>query len=252
MQPSDTAAAFSEENSYRTTALLMDTPGDTATVMLWPDGAPGALEGKEPFPSSIKPYLPSRETATGTAVVVCPGGGYAGLAMDHEGKQVAEWLNSFGVAAFVLRYRHAEYARHPAPLQDAQRAIRLVRARAGEWGVDPERVGILGFSAGGHLASTAGTHFDGGNADAANEVERQSSRPDFMVLAYPVISMTEGVTHQGSKRNLLGESPEAELVSLLSNEQQVTSKDAAHFPLPHHERPGRPGREQPRVLRGAA
>ena len=228
VQPSDTTA-FSEENSYRTTALLMETPGDTATVMLWPDGAPGALEGKEPFPSSIKPYLPPREMATGTAVVVCPGGGYGMLAMDHEGEQVAAWLNSFGVAAFVLRYRHAEYARHPAPLQDAQRAIRLVRNKADEWGIDPERVGILGFSAGGHLASTAGTHFDGGNTDAEDATERPSSRPDFMVLAYPVISMKDGVTHQGSKRNLLGESPDPELVNLLSNEQQVTSETPRTF-----------------------
>ena len=151
------------------------------------------------------------------------------LASDHEGEQVAAWLNSFGVAAFVLRYRHRDHARHPAPLHDAQRAIRLVRARANEWGVDPERVGILGFSAGGHLASSAGTLFDEGLAGAADKADRQSARPDFMVLVYPVISMTRDFTHQGSKRNLLGEAPERELERLLSTERQVSERTPPTF-----------------------
>lgn len=222
------AAQTSDAGSHSVTALLLE-PADTSTVVLWPDGAPGALEGQAPFPSSIKPYLPPKGKATGAAVVVCPGGGYATLAMDHEGEQVAEWLNSLGVAAFVLRYRHGEHARQPGPLQDAQRAIRLVRARADAWGIDPERVGILGFSAGGHLASTAGTHFDEGFPTAADAADRQSSRPDFMVLVYPVISMTQDFTHEGSKRNLLGESPDSELERRYSTEQQVSEETPPTF-----------------------
>ena len=228
-QEAASGTAPSGDADHLITTLLMDAPGDTATVMLWPDGAPGALDGQAPFPSSIKPYLPPPEKANGAAVVVCPGGGYSMLAMDHEGQQVAEWLNSFGVAAFVLRYRHGDHARHPAPLQDAQRAIRLVRAKAGEWGVDGERVGILGFSAGGHLASSAGTLFDEGLEGAADVADRHSSRPDFMVLVYPVISMTRPFTHQGSKRNLLGEAPSRKMERRLSTERQVTKETPPTF-----------------------
>ena len=228
-QEAASGTAPSGDADHLITTLLMEAPGDTATVMLWPDGAPGALDGQAPFPSSIKPYLPPPEKANGAAVVVCPGGGYSMLAMDHEGEQVAAWLNSFGVAAFVLRYRHGDYARHPAPLQDAQRAIRLVRAKAGEWGVDGERVGILGFSAGGHLASSAGTLFDEGLEGAADVADRHSSRPDFMVLVYPVISMTRPFTHQGSKRNLLGEAPSRKMERRLSTERQVSGKTPPTF-----------------------
>jgi len=196
-------------------------------VVLWPAGAPGAL-GREPLDvPTLVPYLPAKESRTGAAVIVCPGGGYSRLA-DHEGGPVAEWLNSVGVAAFVLKYRHTARYPHPAPLQDAQRAVRTLRARAAEWGLDPSRVGILGFSAGGHLASTAGTHFDAGRADAADPVERQSSRPDLMILIYPVITMREK-THAGSRRNLLGADPKPELVALLSNEEQVTKETPPAF-----------------------
>src|SRR5215208_1239333 len=157
---------------------------------LWPQGAPGAL-GKEPADvPTLTPYPAPKERATGAAIVVCPGGGYQHLA-DHEGRPVAEWLNSVGVTAFVLKYRLGPRYRHPSMSQDAARAIRLVRARAAEWGLDAGRVGILGFSAGGHLASTAGTHFDAGKPDAADPVERVSSRPSLMILIYPVITMRE-------------------------------------------------------------
>jgi acetyl esterase/lipase len=194
---------------------------------LWPQGAPGAL-GKEPADvPTLTPFLPPKERATGAAVIVCPGGGYGRLA-DHEGAPVAEWLNTVGVTAFVLKYRLGPRYKHPAMLQDAQRAVRTVRARAAEWGLDPARVGILGFSAGGHLASTAGTHFDAGRADAADPVERVSSRPALMLLIYPVITMREK-THAGSKRNLLGENPPPELVALLSNEERVTKETPPAF-----------------------
>ena len=194
---------------------------------LWPQGAPGAL-GKEAVDvPTLTPYLAPKEKATGAAIVICPGGGYQHLA-DHEGRPVAEWLNSIGVTAFVLKYRLGPRYHHPSMLQDAARAVRTVRARATEWGLDPERVGILGFSAGGHLASTAGTHFDAGKPDATDPVERVSSRPSVMILIYPVITMREK-THGGSKKNLLGENPTPELVALLSNEEQVTKETPPAF-----------------------
>jgi len=152
-------------------------------------------------------------------MVVCPGGGYQHLA-DHEGAPIAEWLNSIGITAFVLKYRIAPRYHHPAPFLDAARAIRTVRARASEWGIDPGKIGILGFSAGGHVASTAGTHFDQGNPQSNDTTERVSSRPDLMVLIYPVITMG-AKAHAGSRRNLIGASPEPALVTLLSNEEQV-------------------------------
>ena len=203
--------------------------GDREFLRLWPNGAPGAV-GDDPVDRpKITVYLAPADRATGTAVVVCPGGGYRVLAADHEGKQVAEWLSSLGVSAFVLQYRLGERYRHPAPLQDAQRAIRMVRSRAREWGVDPGRVGILGFSAGGHLASTAATHFDEGRADAADPVEREPSRPDFAVLCYAVISLSDPVAHAGSRRFLLGDPADPALVEQLSNERQVTARTPPTF-----------------------
>ncbi len=162
--------------------------------------------------------------------MICPGGGYGHLAIGYEGHDVAKWLNDHGVAAFVLKYRHrgTGYA-HPAPLDDAQRALRTVRARATEFGVDPGRIGILGFSAGGHLASSAGTHFDVGNPDAADPIERQSCRPDFLILCYPVISFTSPYTHRGSRKNLLGEHPDAKMVEKFSSELQVTPETPPTF-----------------------
>ena len=203
--------------------------GDREFVYLWPNGAPGAL-GDDPLDRpKLTLYRAPADKANGAAVVVCPGGGYVVVASDHEGKQVAEWLNGLGVSAFVLQYRLAPRYRHPAPLQDAQRAVRLVRARAGEWGVDPARVGMLGFSAGGHLTATAGTHFDAGEAGAADPVDRQSSRPDFLVLCYPVITLKAAATHAGSRDSLLGKDPDPALVESLSNETQVTPQTPPTF-----------------------
>jgi acetyl esterase/lipase len=197
--------------------------------LLWPGGAPNAVGDTDADKPSITFYPPPVEKATKTAVIVCPGGGYGTLALDHEGLQVANWLNSQGIAAFVLRYRIAPRYRHPAPLQDAQRAIRTVRARANEWQVAPDRIGIIGFSAGGHLTSTAATHFDKGDPDSEDPIERVGCRPDFAVLVYPVISFTTPYTHLGSKKNLLGENPAAELVENLSNEKQVTAETPPVF-----------------------
>ena len=190
-------------------------------IRLWPGDAPGALGQADHDVPKLTAYLPANG-ANGTAIVVCPGGGYGGLA-GHEGEGYAKWLADNGITAFVLQYRLGSKGyRHPVMLGDAARAIRLVRARAEEWKIDPHKIGIMGSSAGGHLASTAVTHFDAGKPDAEDVVERQSSRPDFGVLCYAVISMEDGVTHGGSKRNLLGDQPKPELVQLLSNEKQVT------------------------------
>jgi acetyl esterase/lipase len=213
---------------YTNTAV--DTAhGDREFHLLWPDGAPGAV-GSEPVDRpKITVYRAPADKATGAAVVVCPGGGYQIVAANHEGKQIGEWLNSLGVTAFVLQYRLGPRYRHPAPLQDAQRAVRTVRSRAKEWGVDPKRIGILGFSAGGHLASTAATHFDDGRPDAADPIDRESSRPDFAVLCYAVISLVDPPAHSGSRRNLLGDPPDPALVELLSNERQVTARTPPTF-----------------------
>jgi len=199
-------------------------------IPLWPQGAPGA-KGADPDKDvpTITVWLPRPETATGAAVVVCPGGGYGMLAVDHEGKQIAEWFNTLGIAAFVLKYRLGPRYHHPAMLQDAGRAIRTVRAGASKWGLDPRRIAIIGFSAGGHLASTAGTHFDAGKPDADDLVERVSSRPDRLILVYPVIALATPFGHAGSLRNLLGENPTQELVESLSNERQVTKDTPPTF-----------------------
>ncbi len=193
----------------------------TNSFPLWPDGAPGAL-GKEPKDiPTLTVYMPDPAKASGAAMVICPGGGYGHLA-DHEGKLYAQWLNELGIAGFVLKYRlgSAGY-RHPAMLQDAARAVRTVRARASEWNVDPKRVGIMGSSAGGHLASTLLTHFDAGKSNATDAIERVSSRPDLGILCYAVITMGK-LTHNGSKTNLLGPNPSPELIQELSNELHVT------------------------------
>jgi acetyl esterase/lipase len=188
---------------------------------LWPDGAPGGLGNAEKDIPTLTVFLPEPAKATGAAMVICPGGGYGGLAQ-HEGQSYALWLNERGIAGFVLKYRLAPGGyHHPAMWQDAARAVRTVRARAEEWKLDPKRIGIMGSSAGGHLASTLVTHFDAGKTDAADPIERASSRPDLGILCYPVISMGE-FTHGGSKKNLLGENPSPELVKELSNELQVT------------------------------
>ncbi|MCU0704563.1 MAG: alpha/beta hydrolase [Fimbriiglobus sp.] len=207
---------------------------DPTDLPLWGDKIPGPVSKDEKNIPTLTFHPASAEKATGTAVVVCPGGGYAMRATDHEGKQIVEWLNARGVHAAVLKYRTANESKitpplEPGPMLDVQRAIRIVRAKAKDWNVDPKRVGVWGFSAGGHLASTAATHFDAGKADAADPIEKQSCRPDFAILAYPVISMAEGVTHGGSKNNLLGKSPDAKLVEFYSNEKQVTKETPPTF-----------------------
>jgi acetyl esterase/lipase len=197
--------------------------------LLWPAGAPGAVGAEDTDKPSLTVYPAPQKSAVQTAVIVCPGGGYGALAKDHEGDQIARWLNSLGIQAFVLQYRIAPRYHYPAPLLDAQRAIRFVRARAADYRIAPDRIGIWGFSAGGHLASTTGTHFDAGDAHAADPIDRMSSRPDFMILAYPVISFTTPYTHAGSLRNLLGDNPDPKLVASLSNETQVTAQTPPTF-----------------------
>jgi acetyl esterase/lipase len=194
---------------------------DGQVIPLWSGAAPGALGTEDRDIPIITVYLPRTMSPNTPAVVVCPGGGYVNLAMNHEGRQVASYLNSLGIAAFVLRYRLGPRYHHPIELGDAQRAIRTLRSHAANWRLDPSRVGIMGFSAGGHLAMTASTRFDTGNPAAADPIDRLSSRPDFAVLGYPVISLTEPWTHQGSKTNLLGSSPDPELAKSLSGEQAV-------------------------------
>ncbi|MCF6285130.1 MAG: alpha/beta hydrolase, partial [Candidatus Hydrogenedentes bacterium] len=171
------------------------------TQLLWPQGTtPGAIGtgiGHEP---SLTVYLPPKNKATGTAIVVCPGGGYGGLALDHEGEQIGQWLIKEGIAAFVLQYRHAPNYGHPIPLMDAQRAVRTVRAGASQWGIKTDRIGILGFSAGGHLTASTGVLHTGEQPDATDPIDRVSARPDFMVLLYPVITMQDDFTHKGSRK----------------------------------------------------
>ncbi|HQZ97452.1 MAG TPA: alpha/beta hydrolase [Pyrinomonadaceae bacterium] len=204
-------------------SLAAQTP-----IPLWPDGAPNAI-GKEPQDiPTITPFVAPKETATGASVLVLPGGGYTRLSDVKEGSDIAKWLNSLGISAFVLKYRLGPRYNQPNPLLDAARAMRTVRARSKEFGVDSNRIAILGFSAGGHLASTLGTHFDAGKADARDEIDRMSSRPDAMILLYPVITMGE-FTHAGSKKYLLGENPTPELIKLYSNELQVTKETPPTF-----------------------
>jgi acetyl esterase/lipase len=202
-------------------------PAEPETVLLWPDGAPGALGTDDADRPALTIYRATQPN--GTAIVVAPGGGYRNLAMNHEGRQVANLLNAMGVTAFVLRYRLGPRYQHPIELGDAQRAIRLVRSRAKELGVSPDRIGMLGFSAGGHLTATAGTQFDRGKPDAPDAVDRVSSRPDFLVLAYPVISFDPAVAHTGSMRSLLGENPDPKMIDAMSADTRVTTETPPTF-----------------------
>lgn len=199
-----------------------------APIPLWPEGAPGAVGSGEEDTPTVRVYSP--EKPNGAAIVICPGGGYGILAYDHEGTQIAQWLNSIGVTGVVLQYRHAPKYRHPTPLGDAQRAIRYVRANAAALKVSPSRIGVMGFSAGGHLASTVSTHFDAGTADAKDPIDRVSCRPDFSVLCYPVISLKDDYAHGGSAKNLLGEkASDPALLENLSNYTQVNDKTPPAF-----------------------
>ncbi|MDD4969373.1 MAG: alpha/beta hydrolase [Paludibacter sp.] len=220
--------------------------GQSNVIDLWNGKVPGAIHNdkfKQRIDTSaswvdkhsivnpnLEVYPAPKEKSNGTAVVICPGGAYVGLAIKHEGAQVAKWLNSLGVTAFVLKYRMPDDSimnnKSIAPMQDGQRAIRLVRQRAKEWGIDPTKIGIMGFSAGGHLASTLSTHF---NEKVYEPEDLTSARPDFSLLIYPVISMDSNVTHWGSRVNLLGGKPAPELVKHFSNELQVNSETPPAF-----------------------
>lgn len=209
---------------------------DPSTISLWNGKAPGAI-GQEPKdnPDGLLYLLPNPTGDPPSAerhpcLVILPGGGYGNLAIDHEGYQIARWANSMGMVAFVCKYRNRKdgYG-HPVPMQDAQRAIRLVRTNADEWHVDPKKVGIIGFSAGGHLASTVLTHFDGGSSIEGDPVAAKSSRPDLGILCYPVIGMGQTYTHAGSQKNLLGPDPSLELLTSLNNDEQVTPQTPPTF-----------------------
>lgn len=208
-------------------ASVRDCAGEPVTCLLWPDGAPGARGDAAADRPEITVHLPPAGTANGSAVVICPGGGYGGLMMSYEGHDIAHWLNGYGVAGIVLKYRVSPY-RHPVPLLDARRALRTVRLNAKEWGLAPDRIGVMGFSAGGHLAATLATHFDAGDPRSADPVERLACRPDFAILVYPVITMGEQ-THGGSRDNLLGPHAAPADLELLSNERQVTARTPPAF-----------------------
>jgi acetyl esterase/lipase len=196
-------------------------------LLLWEKGAPGALGNTESDQPTLTYYPPVYET--GTAIVIVPGGGYSFVAVNHEGRQIANWLNSLGIAAFVLKYRIGPRYHYPIELEDAQRAVRLVRSRAAEFQIQPNRVGIMGFSAGGHLASTVAIHFDDGTPTAQDPIERAGCRPDFAILGYPVITLMGPYAHHGSVISLLGEDSDPKLLQELSNELHVTSKTSPTF-----------------------
>jgi acetyl esterase/lipase len=212
---------------------------DRQVIALWPEGVPDAKPdaGVErevdervynvQVPTLTR-YPAPVATANGTAVIICPGGGYVRLAVNKEGTELARRLNALGVAAFVLKYRLAEYG-YPAPLRDVLRAVRIVRSRAAELGVRADRIGVLGASAGGHLAACAGTLFDAPEGRTGAALDATSARPDFVVLLYPVITMTDPFAHAGSRRALLGENPSAALVERLSVEKQVTARTPPTF-----------------------
>lgn len=212
------------------------------TIKVWPQGAPeanqapaaekttvnGVMRVENISEAEMYVFLPEKEKNTGAAMVICPGGGYAIEAIDHEGYQIARFLQQNGITGIVLKYR-LPYGNHRIPLMDTQRAIRLVRSKASEWQINPQKIGIVGSSAGGHLASTAGTHFDLGKADSTDPIDRLSCRPDFMLLLYPVVTMQEGWTHMGSRNNLLGKTPDAALIDFYSNELQVSDQTPPAF-----------------------
>ena len=203
--------------------------GGEGVFRLWLHDAPGALGKEDKDTPTLTTYFPEKSKATGASVVICPGGGYTGLA-PHEGENYALWLNEQGIAGIVLKYRLSSNGyHHPVMFQDGSRAVRYVRARAKEWDLDPNHIGIMGSSAGGHLASCVLTRSDEGNLNASDPVERESSRPDLGILCYPVISMLPEIGHAGCRNNLLGNDPPQELVELNSSELQVTSETPTCF-----------------------
>ena len=234
MRPISIYSVFLVSALFQTTLCLSQpsvtppVPGAEKTVLLWFTGAPGALGEEDTDKPSLTIFIPA-VNPTKTGVVIAPGGSYQHLSMEKEGFAVARWLNERGVAAFVLKYRLGPQYHHPTELGDAQRAIRMVRANAGAYGVAEGHIGMWGFSAGGHLAATAGTHFDTGRIDTTDDVEKKSSRPDFLILAYPVITLLEPSAHNGSRKYLLGENPDPALIQSLSAETQVTSQTPPTF-----------------------
>jgi acetyl esterase/lipase len=227
MAPAQTnsAAAPAPQAPNTTPAVLTGTP-PSETDLLWPQGAPGALGTAETDKPKILVFLP-KENTTHMGVLVAPGGSYGHLSMQKEGADIAHWLNDHGIAAFVLVYRLGPSYHHPIEIHDAQRALRLVRSRSAEFGIT--KLGMWGFSAGGHLAATAGTSFDAGDTSAADQIDRQTSRPDFLVLSYPVITMTQPYAHSGSFKNLLGDNPDPALIDATSPEKHVTAQTPPTF-----------------------
>ena len=220
------AAILVHDAAAQAPAPILQEP---QTFPLWQGRAPGALgDGDEDIPT-LTLYMPPSTIGPMTAVIVAPGGGYRALSMNKEGRLPANYLNSLGIAAFVLKYRLGPKYHHPVELGDMQRAIRTLRTRAAEWHLDPSRVGVMGFSAGGHLAASASTMFDKGNLTAADPIDRASSRPDFAILGYPVITFTEPWSHQGSKIMLLGENADQTLARSLSTETRVTAETPPTF-----------------------
>jgi len=209
-----------------------------APIVLWPEGVPGGLSGAEVVEDggrvsnvhqpTLTPYLAPEGKRTGAAVIICPGGGYVRLAAGHEGVEPAQWLNGLGVSAFILKYRLKEYG-HPAPLRDVLRAVRTVRANAASWGIDPAKIGVMGFSAGGHLAASAGTLFDAPEGRTGAAMDAVSARPDFLILVYPVIQLNSPVAHVGSRQALIGLSPAPGLADALSLDTRVTKDTPPAF-----------------------
>jgi acetyl esterase/lipase len=226
--------------------LVLNINAQVETLNVWPDGVPGAIENKDYKEELVKRpddiervskvteptisvYLPAKDKANGTAIVICPGGGYSILATEHEGRDIAAWLNELGIAGIVLKYRLPSDLimknKSIGPLQDVQEAFRIVRRNANKWGIDVKKIGVIGFSAGGHLASTISTHYN----DKVYDSDKTNCRPDFSILIYPVISMQLGLTHMGSRENLLGNNPDQKLVDHFSNELQVNGNTPPAF-----------------------
>jgi len=210
----------------QTTPKVLTGPPPDSTIILWPQGAPGALGTADTDIPKLLVYLP-KENPTHMGVLIAPGGGYQHLSLQKEGADVAHWLNDHGIAAFMLEYRLGPQYHHPIELGDAQRALRLIRSRESEFGIT--KLGMWGFSAGGHLAATAGTHFDAGDPAAADPIDRQTSRPDFLILCYAVITLQEPYEHAGSLKYLLGDNPDPATVDLLSDEKHVTAQTPPTF-----------------------
>ena len=219
------------------TILSLTAMGQDSLVYLWPDGTSPKSEGLETSAKNgilwienvqeptLEVYLPSKQNSTGQGVLICPGGGYQGLAYDWEGTDIAKWLNANGIAGFVLKYRlpNEGTGGTKAPHMDAKRGLRIMRANATRWNLNPDKIGVMGFSAGGHLASTLGTQFGKKESNPVDDIDELSDRPDFMILMYPVISMAKNITHGGSRKNLIGENPNESMISRYSSELNITS-----------------------------